>query len=196
MDDRKKALFLGYDRSRTRLHDVIAQAGFAVEHTGDPVADLGGADCVISFGYRHILRAPVLATAHRPVVNLHIAFLPYNRGANPAVWAVLEDTPLGVTIHEIDAGIDTGPVIVQRKVEFPLDGLSFNDVRASLIAEIEDLFEANAGTILSGRYSATAQTGEGTFHRLRDLPATLTDLDIDCLEFRRSYLAAGSEIAR
>ena len=49
------------------------------------------------------------------VVNLHIAYLPYNRGADPNLWSVLEDTPAGVSIHYVDEGVDTGDIIAQRR---------------------------------------------------------------------------------
>src|SRR5690606_23646870 len=44
------------------------------------------------------------------------SYLPYNRGAHPNVWSIVEETPAGVTLHYVDAGIDTGDIVAQREV--------------------------------------------------------------------------------
>ncbi|MCL0081308.1 hypothetical protein M1N64_03665 [Peptococcaceae bacterium] len=41
-------------------------------------------------------------------INLHISFLPWNRGADPNFWSFIENAPVGVSIHYLDEGIDTG----------------------------------------------------------------------------------------
>ena len=55
-------------------------------------------------------------------INLHISLLPWNRGSDPNLWSFLDDTPKGVSIHHIDAGVDTGDVIAQREVPLGLEG--------------------------------------------------------------------------
>ena len=49
-------------------------------------------------------------------INIHTAYLPYNRGRNPNVWAIIDGTPGGVTIHYIDEYIDTGDIIAQTMI--------------------------------------------------------------------------------
>lgn len=165
-----KLLFLGYDRSQTRLIHLIESRGWHVEQTAGPVSDLKAYDLVISFGYRHILRKPVLQTAKRSVINLHIAYLPWNRGAHPLFWAAHDGTPVGVTMHEVDAGVDTGPICFQRKVDIDFTTETFAGGYQRLIADIEVLFEENIEAILSGRYERQAQRGVGSAKRVRDLP--------------------------
>jgi len=75
-------------------------------------------DLVVSYSYRHIIKQDVLDTLPDKFINLHIALLPYNRGADPNAWSFLDETPKGVTIHIIDKGIDTGPILCQREVFF------------------------------------------------------------------------------
>ena len=169
-----KLLFLGYDRSQTRLIDLIEAHGWEVEQTGDQVSDLSAYDLGISFGYRHILRQPVLDTAKRPVLNLHIAYLPWNRGAHPLFWAAYDGTPAGVTVHEIDAGVDTGPICFQRKVNIDFTTETFAGGYKRLIDDMEAIFEDNIKAILSGRYESKTQHGNGSIKRVRDLPSGFT----------------------
>ena len=48
-----------------------------------------------------------------------MSLLPYNRGSHPNFWSFVENTPKGITIHEISNGIDDGDIIFQKK--FKLD---------------------------------------------------------------------------
>lgn len=165
---------LGYNGSETRLIGHLSDLGHRIHQTSDPVDNLSNCDVVISFGYRHILQQPVLDTAKRPPLNLHIGYLPFNRGAHPVFWALYDKTPLGVTIHEIDAGIDTGPIVAQREVKLTGAQGTFRSAHIYMIAAMEALFMDNLEMLLSGNYTATPQDpSKGTLHRTRDLPASV-----------------------
>ncbi len=69
----------------------------------------------VLFGY--ILRPSFLDIFPEGAVNLHPAYLPYNRGAYPNVWSIVDGTPAGVTLHEIDEGVDTGDIWARHQVE-------------------------------------------------------------------------------
>lgn len=178
MQTTRKIAFLGYDSSQTSLVEEIRHLGFDVEIHKEPLDDLASFDRVVSFGYRHILKPEVLATARNPAVNLHIAYLPYNRGAHPNFWSWIDGTPSGVTIHEIDAGIDTGPIIERRKLAIDPAGLTFRDTYEILFENMEAVFLECAADILTGRYQATPQSGRGTYHRVADLPKWMTSWDM------------------
>ena len=83
--------------------------------------ELRNVDLVITFNYRHILKKNILNKLKRPAINLHIAYLPFNKGCHPNFWSFVEDSPKGVTIHEIDKGVDTGPIICQKKLFFNIN---------------------------------------------------------------------------
>lgn len=78
-----------------------------------------GADYIVSYGYRHIIGEPWLTQYKGRIINLHISYLPYNRGAAPNLWAWYEHTPHGVSIHEITELLDAGPLLCRRLVHFP-----------------------------------------------------------------------------
>lgn len=164
-------MFLGYNQQQTNLINLINSLGWEVSWTDQRVNNLSTCDLAISFGYRHLLMADVLSTAKRPVLNLHIAYLPWNRGAHPLFWAAYDGTPAGVTIHEIDTGIDTGPICFQRKFEFDYQTETFASAYKKLIKHVEILFEEHAGELLSGKYSSRPQEGLGSSRRVRDLPS-------------------------
>jgi methionyl-tRNA formyltransferase len=74
----------------------------------------------ILFGY--VLIDKFINIFTKGIINLHPSYLPYNRGVYPNVWSIIERTQAGVTLHYIDAGIDTGDIISQSKIEVePID---------------------------------------------------------------------------
>jgi phosphoribosylglycinamide formyltransferase 1 len=78
---------------------------------------LRGVDFVVLAGYMHLLTAPFLDTFPERIVNVHPSLLPAFPGAHAiddALAAGVETT--GVTIHYVDAGLDTGAVIRQEPV--------------------------------------------------------------------------------
>jgi methionyl-tRNA formyltransferase len=50
-------------------------------------------------------------------VNIHPGYNPINRGWYPQVFAIVNDLPIGATIHEMDEKLDNGPIIVRELVE-------------------------------------------------------------------------------
>lgn len=165
-----KILFLGYAPHETSLFDELIKAGCEVWHTGGKIQSTIGYDLVISYGYRYILRKEIIDSSSVPIVNLHISYLPWNRGAHPNFWSFYDCTPSGVTIHLIDDGIDTGPILFQRYVNFgPLE-TTFADTYYRLKIEIEELFREHLEVIVSRNFLAIPQRRKGSFHLASDLP--------------------------
>ena len=109
-------------------------------------------------------------------INLHIAYLPFNRGANPNYWSWAEGTPSGVTIHEIDEGIDTGPIIAQSLLALSPEN-TFKATYAELLEAMEELFVRCWPSIRMGYAARHPQRGSGSFHLSRQLPATFPGWD-------------------
>jgi methionyl-tRNA formyltransferase len=72
-----------------------------------------GPELVVLGGTR-IIRPAVLALPPRGTINAHPGLLPSLRGSSSVGWALYKDLPIGATTHFVDAGIDTGPLILRR----------------------------------------------------------------------------------
>jgi len=129
-----------------------------------------GYDLVVTFGYRYILRKEIIDGAGVPIVNLRISYLPWNRGAHPNFWSFFDCTPSFVSIHLLDAGVDTGPIIFQKYVNFSEAELTFSHTYSRLIVEIEQLFREHIHDIVAKTFVAIPQRRKGTDHRVSDLP--------------------------
>jgi methionyl-tRNA formyltransferase len=72
-------------------------------------------DAMVVVAYGLILPPEVLAIPKHGCLNIHASLLPRWRGAAPVQRAILEgDSETGVTIMQMDAGLDTGPILLQR----------------------------------------------------------------------------------
>jgi methionyl-tRNA formyltransferase len=69
---------------------------------------------VVAFG--QILPPAVLDVPARGSINVHASLLPRYRGAAPVAWAIIRgERETGITTFQMDAGMDTGPTLLQRK---------------------------------------------------------------------------------
>lgn len=133
------------------------------------------------FGY--ILQPELLEMFPRGCINLHPSYLPFNRGAYPNVWSIIERSPSGVTLHYIDRGVDTGDIIAQRVVP-----VSVTDTGESLYRKLEhaclDLFAQSWPKVCSGEVPRVPQSQDsGCSHRRRDVEA------IDEIDLEKAYNA-------
>lgn len=91
-----------------------------------------GVDLVVLAGYMQLLSPEFLSRFSERVINVHPALLPAFPGLSAIEQALEYGVKVfGVTVHFVDDGVDTGPVILQRAVELP-DAQSPQEVRARL----------------------------------------------------------------
>ncbi|MBA3733188.1 methionyl-tRNA formyltransferase [Patescibacteria group bacterium] len=74
-------------------------------------------DLFLVASYGKIIPAHVLDIPKRKTINVHPSLLPKLRGASPIQTSIITEDETGVTIMRLDPGMDTGPIISQRKVE-------------------------------------------------------------------------------
>ena len=113
-----KCLFLGYDEKKTKIIDFMKKKNVEVKKLLNQdlvVKDVIGMDFIVSFGYRKIINYSILSQFKKPIINLHMSYLPFNRGSHPNFWSFIDNTPKGVTIHEVSKGIDDGNIIFLKR---------------------------------------------------------------------------------
>ena len=125
-------------------------------------------EMIISYGYRHIIKKSIIEYVKGNIINLHISYLPWNRGADPNLWSFLENSPKGVTIHYIDEGIDTGDIITQKKIDFSSSCNTLKKTYNMLHDEMISLFNSVWLDIKAGNNARVVQKHGGSFHKLLD----------------------------
>ena len=159
-----------------RIRDEAAQAR---------IRDVA-ADVMVVVAYGQILPAALLNAPRLGTLNVHASLLPRHRGPAPIEWSILSgDAETGVTILQMDAGVDTGPILAQARLPLapdatagPLEGQLAN-LGARLMVQTLD-------GLAHGRVTPVPQPAEGATHapRLRSEdgkldPATMSAQEID-----------------
>jgi len=121
-------------RSRSTLvpppvKTVAVEAGLPVLQPEKPVGDVFLAslerlrpDLGVVVAYGHILRPVVLELPPRGMLNVHASLLPRLRGAAPVQWAIATGaTDTGVSIMQMEAGLDSGPVLARAATPIGAD---------------------------------------------------------------------------
>ncbi len=110
------------------------------------------ADAMIVVGYGQIIPQSVIDQAPRGIINVHASLLPKYRGAGPIQWAILNgETRTGVTTMQIDAGLDTGDMLLKAETEIGAEenavelGLRLAEMGADLL--VKTLEGLERGTI-------------------------------------------------
>ena len=122
--------------------------------------------------------------------HIHISYLPYNRGAHPNFWSFIENTPSGVSIHQIDKGIDTGNILFRKKIYFNTKLHKFSTFKKTynlLFLEAEKLFKQNFVKIYNMNYKKKLYNFKGSVHYKKDLPKWVKDWNMNILTAKNIY---------
>ncbi len=187
-------LLLG--KSSKRLDECFVNFGDDICVTTEKLnvnsSELANSDLILSYGYRHILASDIIDKFPHRIINMHISYLPWNRGADCNLWSFLDDTEKGVSIHHMDAGLDTGKLIVQRHVK-PTDYDTLRTSYQRLKDAVENLLIENWAEIRLCKLIGKVQAGVGSYHRSSDKNAVQHFLDdgwdTPVKNLRESYLA-------
>lgn len=109
-------------------------------------------DAIVIIAYGQIIPARLLTIPRLGWINLHASLLPRYRGAAPIQWAIANgEKTTGLTTMQIDAGLDSGPMLLQREVEIgpqeiaPELAARMSEIGAALL--VESLLRFNRGEI-------------------------------------------------
>jgi methionyl-tRNA formyltransferase len=171
--------------------EIVKTSGLAVERVfeGQSLTDSAVVarikalrpDIGVSIFFGYILPRDLLSVFPKGCINVHPAYLPYNRGAYSNVWAIVERTPAGATLHYVDPGIDSGDVISRRQIDvLPTD--TGKSLYARLAQTCIDLFRESWPSVRSGSAPRAPQDHQqATSHKVRDVER------IDRIDLDRAY---------
>jgi methionyl-tRNA formyltransferase len=139
-------------------------------------------DLLVSVAGNQVFRRAMIELAPLGCLNVHSALLPRHRGLMPTFWALKHgDSETGVSVIFVDEGIDTGPIVVQRRIpirERCLDALLRETKRLGAEAVVEAL-----GKLREGRVAVLPNsTADGNYNRF----PTRSDV--------REFLSAGNRL--
>jgi len=119
----------GHELAGSPVKDVALDAGLYVYQPEKIKSDSAheffqriAPEVVVIIAYGQIIPARLLEIPRLGWINLHASLLPRYRGAAPIAWAIAHgEARTGLTTMRIDAGLDTGPILLQREIEIGPD---------------------------------------------------------------------------
>lgn len=125
-------------------------------------------DYIIGIHFPYIFPSKVLNIPKVGVINLHPAFLPYNKGWNTPTWAILDNTIYGATLHFMTEEFDGGDIIHQKKLD-----VAFTDTANTLYQKVlnleKEVFIEAFEDLLTLNPNMSKQVTNGTSHVKKDL---------------------------
>ena len=132
---------------------------------------------------------PQAALDALPWWNIHFSLLPKWRGASPLQQSILSGgIGAGVTLFELDAGMDTGPIIASQQIPLGENETTAEALERFTIAGV-NLFQQQDGQ----KKVATPQTGEATFAPKLNRTSARLDLSENALSVHRAVMAFNPE---
>ena len=122
-------------------------------------------DVLVSVSANEIFRERIRAVAPLGILNLHTSLLPRNRGLMPSFWVLANgDKETGVSVFQVDEGIDSGPILVQKRLA--VGGLSQSHlIRTTKFLGMEAIVEALEGLQNSALKPKPNLADEATYNR-------------------------------
>ena len=123
---RKQILTAPPVKQLAQQHDIpVYQPRTLRDGSSDELIRQLAPDIIVVVAYGCIIPPQLLHTAKYGCINLHVSLLPKYRGSAPIQWAVLNgDAETGVSIMQLDEGLDTGDVLMVEPVAIDLEETS------------------------------------------------------------------------
>ena len=135
-------------------------------------------DYIISIHFPYIYPKKVLDIAKHGSINLHPAYLPYNRGWHTPTWAIYDDTPYGATLHFMDERLDSGDIINRKRLKIEPEDTADKIYRKALKLE-KELFKESWNDLVAYDYNSMKHDLEkGTKHN-KDEIEKIQSIDLD-----------------
>lgn len=151
--------------SSQQMYDAVEGSGLS--------PDLG-----LLLWWPKIIREPLISFPRNGFINTHPSLLPHNRGKHYSFWAIVENSPFGVTLHVVDEGVDTGGIVAQRSIVY-----DWTDTGETLAAKAREamtfLFKELYPTLRLGQFPYKQQNLElGSFHKADDIVSAI-EIDLN-----------------
>jgi methionyl-tRNA formyltransferase len=171
--------------NKHHLSTLIIETDSSIWEDDSIIKLLSESDFGVSALYGHIIPSDVLRKTNLRIMNLHPSLLPHGRGADPIPWAVINGLPQGVTLHEIDLTLDTGPIIVSEGIDSDIS-MDSGQIYESAVTKMLELYKKFLTNWVEGTISSQPQVGSGDYHNSNELNQIRESLESGKHDFEKA----------
>lgn len=125
-------------------------------------------DYIFGIHFPYIIPQEMLELPKIGFLNLHPAYLPFNKGWHTPSWAILDQTPYGATLHFMAEALDEGDIIHQKELKIKVDDTADSLYQKVLQVE-EEVFVEAFDHLVSMQPKRFPQKHQGSSHNKKDL---------------------------
>ena len=156
---------------------------FDLKNANDVRSIIADYDLIFSIHCKQIF--PIELVNSIKCINVHPGYNPINRGWYPQVFSIINNLPIGATIHEIDEKLDHGKIIAREFVKKEIFDTSESLYNKIILKEIE-LLEENLENIINNNYSSIIPETEGNLYLKKEFNNLLEinlNEKMECIQF-------------
>ena len=204
MYNKIKVLLLSNNDNSMELYNWLKQAeDVIIENFKDKLTieylKIKQPDIIISYNYKYIISENMISFINNmnvDILNMHISYLPWNKGSDPNFWSFIDDTPKGVTIHRLEKGLDSGDILYQKLIKLDARKETFQSSYNRLNEEIISLFCDNWEDIKYKNYKLIKQQEKGSYHKHKELQEIQTKVPFKWEDNIAKYIEKYNEYYR
>jgi len=118
-----------------------------------------------------IISPAIISTAKLGFINTHPSLLPFSRGKHYNFWALVEQSPFGVSLHQVEKAVDCGAIVAQQKITYTWEDTG-ETLYHKAIAAMKELFIETYPSIRELDFTSRVQDlSRGSFHLSSELEA-------------------------
>ncbi|MDI4480149.1 hypothetical protein E6P72_03450 [Moraxella osloensis] len=125
-------------------------------------------DYIFGIHFPYIIKNELINLPKVGFLNLHPAYLPFNKGWHTPSWAILDESKYGATLHFMSEELDGGDIIAQEELEVS-STVTANELYRRALKLEEELFYKNLESLLTLNPIRNKQVTSGTSHNKKDL---------------------------
>jgi len=137
-------------------------------------------DYIIGIHFPQIIPKKVLKIPSIGFINLHPAYLPFNKGWHTPSWAILDKTKYGATLHFMDEKLDEGDIIHQKELLFESKDTA-NTLYSKVLKLEKEVFYEAFDDLISLSPQRIKQSGRGTSHIKKNIE-NVRKIDLETIE--------------
>lgn len=164
-----KALLLTSEKASNKdfVKEILEISSEVLIHYGEFSTEFikeNSISAILSDRNGYLIPDEIVNVLNGRVYNTHPSLLPLHRGWQPVFFSVLENSPIGVSIHQVNSGLDKGLLVAQEQVKVSLDD-DLKTIHTKCRLTILKLLLENWPSMLRGTAPLLDQTGYGCYHK-------------------------------
>ncbi|AUC14174.1 hypothetical protein BTO06_02975 [Tenacibaculum sp. SZ-18] len=181
------ALFVPSDAQQSHANELIKLSGLSRDkifkgkevNYDEIVQNINSlnVDYIIGIHFPYIISNKLLNVPKIGFLNLHPAYLPFNKGWHTPSWAIIDGTPYGATLHFMSEKLDAGDIILQEEIVVSSTDTA-NSLYAKVLKKEYEVFVKAFDGIRSLKPTRIEQLSEGTSHVRKDLES-IQEINVD-----------------